>query len=654
MGTASGKGRGHTPEGALQQAPVALTVVDAEGWVTWASAPARALLERVGPALAQAFPAFTPTPRGAVPVAALGDAVQRALEAGAGGDVVLVSAGAVELELTVSPVVDPRGRRTGSVVSWAEVGEARRRAVETTRLLAAIKGVSAALMLVDAELRITWVNDATRALLRRRQPQIREALPHFDVDRLEGERIDVFHRHPAHQRQMMSDPKRLPHAADIRVGPLTFAIKVSAVKDAGGRPLGYTMEWADVTEERQAQHAIEGLIAAAAAGRLDQRLDVAAWSGFLRTLGEGINRLLDAVVTPMREVARVVDQVATGDLTARMQGDAQGAFLALKGALDSSLSNLEQALGRVVGASSTIAITAADLAEGTTNLSQRTQRQSSALEETAASLEELTTTVKQNAANAVQANQLASSARASAERGGEVVTTAMTAMAAISDSSRRMGDIIAVIEQLAFQTNMLALNAAVEAARAGEQGRGFAVVATEVRTLAQRSANAAREIKGLIDASTQRVVQGVELVNRSGEALTEIVTAVKRVSDVVAEISAASEEQSAGLAQLNEAVSQMDQSTQENAALVEESATATEAMREQAGALREAAGAFTVGALPPAKAAPVQARPPKRGPVVAPAGPRAPVKKKPGALPLEALVGDVRAAGPTDGDWEAF
>ncbi|MCU0698690.1 MAG: methyl-accepting chemotaxis protein [Myxococcaceae bacterium] len=639
---------------ALESAPQAMTVVERGGRVCWANTAVQTLLGRCGPALVAHFPGFEVGARCELSV--LGPDVQRALDSGQASRVA-ISAGDVELELSFTPVVDHRGVTTGHHVTWEDVTGARRRAAETARLLSAVKGVSAALMLVDAELRITWANDATIALLRRRQPQIREALPHFDVDHLVGQCIDVFHRRPAHQRQMMSDPARMPHAGDIRVGALTFSIKASSVKDERGGVVGYTMEWADVTEEREAQRAVEGLISAAVAGRLDERIDAKAWSGFMRMLAEGVNRLLDAVVAPTREVARVVERLAAGDLTARMKGEYQGEFLDLRRSLDASLSSLEQAMSRVLAASSTIATASADIADGTTNLSQRTQEQASSLEETAASLEQLTATVKQNASNAVQANQLATGARTSAERGGEVVASAVKAMAAISESSRRMGDIIAVIEQLAFQTNMLALNAAVEAARAGEQGRGFAVVATEVRTLAQRSASAAKEIKSLIEASATRVSQGAELVHRSGEALGEIVTSVKKVSDVVAEISAASEEQTTGIGQINGAVSQMDKATQENAALVEQSAAATEAMKEQARALGQAAAAFTVAsggpAAPARSAAPGDAaRPPAAPPRARPPSRPAP-RPRPG-LPLDALVGEARAAGPTDGDWETF
>ncbi|MEO6185110.1 MAG: methyl-accepting chemotaxis protein, partial [Steroidobacteraceae bacterium] len=228
-----------------------------------------------------------------------------------------------------------------------------------------------------------------------------------------------------------------------------------------------------------------------------------------------------------------------------------------------------------------------EISQGNTNLSQRTEEQASSLEETASSMEEMTSTVKQNADNAGQANQLAVAARDQAERGGVVVAKAVRAMAEINESSKKIADIISVIDEIAFQTNLLALNAAVEAARAGEQGRGFAVVATEVRNLSGRSATAAKEIKALIQDSVRKVDEGSDLVTQSGNTLEQIVASVKKVTDIVAEIAAASREQSAGIEQVNKAVTQLDELTQQNAALVEQASAASQSMAEQARGLNE-------------------------------------------------------------------
>ncbi|MEO8808961.1 MAG: methyl-accepting chemotaxis protein [Rhodanobacter sp.] len=256
---------------------------------------------------------------------------------------------------------------------------------------------------------------------------------------------------------------------------------------------------------------------------------------------------------------------------------------------------LTEIVGEVRQGSDAVSTAAQEIARGNDDLSHRTQEQASSLEETASSMEEMTSTVKQNAENASHANQLARGAREQAERGGEVAGKAISAMAEIDSSSRKIGDIVGLIQEIAFQTNLLALNAAVEAARAGEQGRGFAVVATEVRSLAQRSAGAAKEIKGLIADSDEKVRAGSELVNQSGKALSEIVDSVKKVTDIVAEIAAASQEQSAGIDQVNNAVMQMDEMTQQNAALVEEASAAARAMHEQAGQLSRQVGFFQLG-----------------------------------------------------------
>ncbi len=256
--------------------------------------------------------------------------------------------------------------------------------------------------------------------------------------------------------------------------------------------------------------------------------------------------------------------------------------------------NMADVVRRVKGAASEVYRGAEEISQGNANLSQRTEEQSSSLEETASSMEEMTSTVKQNADNAGQANQLATAARDQAEKGGAVVSQAVRAMADINDASRRIADIIGVIDEIAFQTNLLALNAAVEAARAGEQGRGFAVVASEVRNLAGRSATAAKEIKELIQDSVKKVSDGSALVTQSGQTLEQIVASVKKVSDIVAEIAAASREQSSGIEQVNRAVMQMDELTQQNAALVEEATASSQAMADQARELNEMMARYRV------------------------------------------------------------
>lgn len=308
-------------------------------------------------------------------------------------------------------------------------------------------------------------------------------------------------------------------------------------------------------------------------------------------LGWVIARIL---ASGLSQVATVTQSAAQGDLTQRVHITSSDELGAMATSFNAMLESLTKIVSEVREGTGSITSAAAQISVGVQDLSQRTSEQASALEETSASMEEMTSTVKQNADNAKQANQLGNAARDVAEQGGAVVAKAVLSMDEINKSSKKIADIITVIDEIAFQTNLLALNAAVEAARAGEHGRGFAVVAAEVRNLAQRSASAAKEIKGLINESVQKVSDGSELVNQSGKRLEEIVSSVKRVTDILAEITAASQEQATGIDQVNKAVMQMDETTQQNAALVEESAAAAEGMQQQTTHLQQLVSVFKV------------------------------------------------------------
>jgi len=338
--------------------------------------------------------------------------------------------------------------------------------------------------------------------------------------------------------------------------------------------------------------------------------------------------IIRSTTRPIVEAVGIARAVAAGDLAMEIRADGRNETGLLLAALHEMKTRLATTVGEVRRNAEGVATASAQIAQGNNDLSSRTEQQAASLEETAASMEELNATVRQNADNARQANQLAAAASTVAIQGGEVVGEVVGTMKGINDSSKKIADIIGVIDGIAFQTNILALNAAVEAARAGEQGRGFAVVASEVRSLAQRSAEAAKDIKTLISASVERVEHGTALVDRAGTTMQEVVTSIRRVTDIMGEISAASTEQSSGVAQVGEAVTQMDRATQQNAALVEESAAAAESLKTQADRLVEAVAVFKIGhdaARHLAPAAKPPARPVAKAPVLV-------AKSKPAAM----------------------
>ncbi|MCV6612550.1 MAG: methyl-accepting chemotaxis protein [Amphritea sp.] len=524
--------------------------------------------------------------------------IKRVLQAMQEGDVHkgYITPGPYLFEHETRPMYNSEGTKVGYSVQWVDVTNEKKLKDEAERMTSGVTAVGNALMICNEQREITFMNPAARNLLAKRQDTLRKYLPNFDINNLIGANIDIFHRNPAHQSALLADESRLPYTGQIKLDDVVLEITANYIKNAEGQYQGNMVEWRDITDEISTENNINRLISEAGQGNLRERLNEEGLEGFMATLSHSINGLLDQVVKPIRDTSSVVKALAEGDLTKTITAEYSGEFAGLKNSVNASVTNLQGMIQELNEAASNIGTAASEISAGNTDLSQRTEEQASSLEETASSMEEMTSTVKQNADNARDASKLAEAAREQAEKGGSVVKTAVSAMSEINSSSKKIADIIGVIDEIAFQTNILALNAAVEAARAGEQGRGFAVVAAEVRNLAQRSAGAAKEIKSLINDSVEKVEEGSRLVTTSGQSLEEIVSSVKQVSDIVAEIAAASQEQSIGIEQVNKAIMQLEQVTQQNAALVEEAAASSEAMSDQARGLNSLIGFFNTGA----------------------------------------------------------
>ena len=510
-----------------------------------------------------------------------------------------------------NPVINEKGERLGTVVEWADLtaerkaerAEAERREIEVRhaeenlRIRTALDNVSSSVMMADAGNNIIYMNKTVQEMFEKGEAEISKVLQGFRADKLMGANIDGFHKDPSHQQRMI---KALtgPVKSEIHIGSLIFGFTANPVVSPQGDRLGTVVEWVNRTDEVAMEQELESIVSATRSGDLSQRVSTEGKDGFFKHLATGVNSLIKELSSVFHDVSQTLSAMSAGDLTKPVNSNYEGEFGKIKDDLNNTLLHVSKVLGELREATESVNVSSNEITSGNTNLSGRTEQQASSLEETAASMEELTSTVRNNADNAQQANTVATTARQLAEKGGEVVGRAVTAMDQINASSTKIAEIISVIDEIAFQTNLLALNASVEAARAGEQGRGFAVVATEVRNLASRSAGAAKEIKELINDSVNKVHAGASLVNESGQTLNEIVSGVKKVGDIVAEIAAASAEQAAGIDQVNQAITTMDEMTQQNAALAEETSAASVSLYEKAQSMERTINFFTVADQP--------------------------------------------------------
>ncbi|GAB1256414.1 hypothetical protein NBRC116494_09160 [Aurantivibrio plasticivorans] len=501
------------------------------------------------------------------------------------------------LQISATAIRNENNEFSGAVVEWQDLTaqlaaqeEERIKSEENERVKQALDCVSTNTMIADANNEIIYLNHAIVDMMKNAESDLRTALPNFDAGKLMGQSMDNFHRDPNHQRSLINSLKGT-HQSEVSVGGRTFSLTANPILNEGQR-IGTVVEWLDRTDEVEIEREVDKVIAAAGTGDFNHRIDAQGKEGFFKTLSDGINSLVSTTQAGLDDVIRVLSAMASGDLTQRIEKDYQGSFAQLKQDTNQTCDTLAEVVEKIKLSADTVLNGAEEIAKGNTDLSQRTEEQASSLEETASSMQEMTESVQQNSENAEHANSIAREAQDRARQGGEVVSNAVVSMEEINTSSKKVVDIIGVIDEIAFQTNLLALNAAVEAARAGEQGRGFSVVAGEVRNLAQRSADAAKEIKTLIEESVDKVSAGTKLVNESGDTLSNIVESVEKASQMIQQIANATQEQTSGILQVNTAVTQMDEMTQQNAALVEEATAAGENMAEQARAMTSAVGFF--------------------------------------------------------------
>lgn len=578
---------------AIDNAGVSIMMVDRDLRITYANKSTMDLLKKHESTFREAFPGFDPN--GLIGACIDDFHKNPSYQRGILSDprnlphIADIKIANLVFELNISAIINAEGEYIGNCLEWKDVTVARKAQSQAASLHSMIEGATSMFMTCDKDLVITYCNPAVVRMLQKYESEIRKKLPSFDANKLVGTCIDNFHANPGHQRRVLADVKNLPVSSELKLGPLTFGVTATALLDENGEYIGNGVEWTDFNARESYRTEVNKVIDATGAGDLTIRGDLDKLDETYRPMMQGINEIVDAFETALANVKNPVTEVASAS---------------------------------------------GQIGEGAQKLAEGASTQASSIEEISASLEQMTSMTQQNADNAGEARNLANGAQTSASNGNQTMVRMAEAINAIKTSSDETSKIVKTIDEIAFQTNLLALNAAVEAARAGDAGKGFAVVAEEVRSLAQRSAEAAKNTAELIEGAVKNAENGVNISTEVSGILDEIVEGSTKVSELINEIAAASKEQADGIKQVTEAVDQMNRVTQENAANSEESAAASGQLTQQVNALNNLINSFRLREQAASGSAGFDTAPPQ---TPAPRQQRAPVTAGASGRPQQAI-----------------